>query len=58
MFITHSFSLVLAGSGLNETEWQAWGREPIAFPDLPVEATSTWRVFRTQERLQVAKPRG
>jgi formate hydrogenlyase transcriptional activator len=38
----------------NEIEWQGWGTEPIAFPDLPVEETSTWHVFRTQEPLHVA----
>jgi formate hydrogenlyase transcriptional activator len=38
----------------NEIEWQGWGTEPIAFPDLPFEETSTWHVFRTQEPLHVA----
>src|ERR1700681_1693325 len=38
----------------NEIEWHGWGTEPIAFPDLPVEETSTWHVFRTQEPLHVA----
>jgi GAF domain len=38
----------------NEIEWQGWGTEPIAFPDLPVEETSTWHVFCTQERLHIA----
>src|SRR5712671_4115924 len=38
----------------NEIEWQGWGTEPIAFPDLPVEETSTWHVFRTQKPLHVA----
>src|SRR3984957_9275178 len=38
----------------NQIEWQVWGTEPIAFPDLPVEETSTWHVFRTQEPLHVA----
>ena len=38
----------------NEIEWQGWGTEPIAFPDLPVEETSSWHVFRTQEPLHVA----
>jgi formate hydrogenlyase transcriptional activator len=38
----------------NEIEWQGWGTEPIAFPDLPVEETSTWHVFRTQEPLHIA----
>jgi formate hydrogenlyase transcriptional activator len=38
----------------NEIEWHEWGTEPIPFPDLPVEETSTWHVFRTQEPLHVA----
>jgi len=38
----------------NEIEWQGWGTEPIAFPDLPVEETSSWHVFRSQEPLHVA----
>ncbi len=38
----------------NEIEWQGWGTEPIAFPDLPVEETSAWHVFRTQKPLHVA----
>ncbi len=38
----------------NEIEWHEWGTQPIAFPDLPVEETSTWHVFRTQEPLHVA----
>jgi formate hydrogenlyase transcriptional activator len=38
----------------NEIEWQGWGTEPIAFPDLPFEETSTWHVFSTQEPLHVA----
>jgi len=38
----------------NEIEWHVWGTGPIAFPDLPVEETSSWHVFRTQEPLHVA----
>jgi formate hydrogenlyase transcriptional activator len=38
----------------HEIEWHGWGTEPIAFPDLPIEETSTWHVFRTQEPLHVA----
>src|SRR5882762_11041897 len=37
----------------NEIEWHEWGTEPIPLPDLPVEETSTWHVFRTQEPLHV-----
>jgi len=38
----------------NEIEWQGWGTEAIALPHLPVEETSNWRVFSTQEPLHVA----
>src|SRR3984957_5726726 len=38
----------------NEIEWQGWGTEAIALPDLPVEETSNWYVFSTQEPLHVA----
>jgi formate hydrogenlyase transcriptional activator len=38
----------------NEIEWQGWGTGAIALPDLPVEETSNWHVFRTQEPLHVA----
>jgi formate hydrogenlyase transcriptional activator len=38
----------------NEIEWQGWGTEAIALPDLPVEETSNWHVFSTQEPLHVA----
>ena len=38
----------------NEIEWHAWGTEPLPFPDLPIEETSTWHVFRTQEPVHIA----
>src|ERR1700730_7776107 len=38
----------------NEIEWHGWATEPIAFPDLPIAATSIWHVFRTQEPLHIA----
>jgi formate hydrogenlyase transcriptional activator len=38
----------------NEIEWHAWGTDPLPFPDIPIEETSTWHVFRTQEPLHVA----
>jgi transcriptional regulator with GAF, ATPase, and Fis domain len=38
----------------SEIEWQGWGTEAIALPDLPVEETSNWHVFRTQEPLHIA----
>jgi formate hydrogenlyase transcriptional activator len=38
----------------NEIEWQGWATEPIAFPDLPVEETSSWHVYNTQEPCHIA----
>ena len=38
----------------SEIEWHGWGTEALAFPDLPVQETSSWHVFRTQEPLHVA----
>src|ERR1700730_7645186 len=38
----------------SEIEWQGRVTEPVACSDLPVEETSTWNVFRTQEPLHVA----
>src|SRR5713101_5184583 len=38
----------------NEIEWHGWGTEPIAFPEVPVEETSSWHVFRTQQSLHIA----
>jgi formate hydrogenlyase transcriptional activator len=38
----------------NEIEWHGWGEGPIAFPDIPVEETSSWHVYRTQEALHIA----
>jgi formate hydrogenlyase transcriptional activator len=38
----------------NEIEWQGWGTEPIAFPDLPVEETASWHVYNTQEPCYIA----
>jgi formate hydrogenlyase transcriptional activator len=37
-----------------EIEWRGWGTEPIAFPDIPVEETSSWHVYHTQESLHIA----
>ena len=37
-----------------EIEWRGWGTEPIAFPDIPVEETSSWHVYHTQEPLHIA----
>ena len=49
----HLDALILKENS-SEIEWQGWGTEPIAFPDLPLEETSTWHVFRTQEPLHIA----
>jgi formate hydrogenlyase transcriptional activator len=38
----------------NEIEWHGWGTEPVVFSDLPIEETSIWHVFRTQEPLHIA----
>jgi formate hydrogenlyase transcriptional activator len=38
----------------NEIEWHGWGTEPVAFPDLPVEETSSWHVYNTQEPCHIA----
>ena len=45
----------------NEIEWQGWGTEPLAFPDLPVEETSTLACFPypgTAACCQAARARG
>jgi len=38
----------------NEIEWHGWGTEPVAFPDLPIEETSSWHVYNTQEPCHIA----
>ena len=38
----------------NEIEWHGWATEPIAFPDLLVEETSSWHVYNTQEPCHIA----
>src|SRR5882757_3769818 len=38
----------------SEIEWHGWGTEPVAFPDLPVEETSRWHVYNTQEPCHIA----
>jgi len=38
----------------SEIEWHGWGTEPVAFPDLPVEETSSWHVYNTQEPCHIA----
>src|SRR6266852_4596084 len=38
----------------NEIEWHGWGTKPFTFPDLPVEETSSWHVYNTQEPSHVA----
>ena len=37
-----------------EIEWHGWGTGPIAFPDVPIEETSSWHVYNTQEPLHIA----
>src|ERR1700722_4856616 len=37
-----------------EIEWQSWGEGPIAFPDIPIEETSSWHVHNTQEPCYIA----
>src|SRR6267378_6304718 len=38
----------------SEIEWHGWGTEPLAFPYLPVEETSSWHVYNTQEPCHIA----
>src|SRR6266403_1270457 len=38
----------------SEIEWHGWGTKPAAFPDLPVEETSSWHVYNTQEPCHIA----
>jgi formate hydrogenlyase transcriptional activator len=38
----------------SEIEWHGWGTEPVAFPSLPVEETSSWHVYNTQEPCHIA----
>src|SRR5882724_2537153 len=40
--------------GSNEIEWHGWGTEPFTFPNLPVEETSSWHVYNTQEPCHIA----
>ena len=37
-----------------EIEWHVGVEGPLPFPDVPVEVTSTWHVYHTQEPLHVA----
>src|SRR6266481_6859007 len=38
----------------SEVEWHGWGTEPHAFPYLPVQKTSSWHVYNTQEPCHIA----
>src|SRR5882757_968016 len=38
----------------SEIEWHEWGTKPAAFPNLPVEETSSWHVYNTQEPCHIA----
>ena len=46
--------LLIFEENSHEIEWHGWGTEPIAFPDIPVEETSSWHVYQTQEPLHIA----
>jgi formate hydrogenlyase transcriptional activator len=37
-----------------EIEWHVWGKGPLPFPDIPIEETSSWHVYNTQEPLHIA----
>ena len=37
-----------------QIEWHVWGKGPIPFPDMPIEETSIWHVYHTQEPLHIA----
>jgi formate hydrogenlyase transcriptional activator len=37
-----------------DIEWHLWGEGQIAFPDIPVEETSSWHVYNTQEPCHIA----
>src|SRR5882724_12647087 len=37
-----------------DIEWHVWGEGQIAFPDIPVEETSSWHVYNTQEPCHIA----
>jgi hypothetical protein len=37
-----------------EIDWHVWGKGRIAFPDIPIEETSSWHVCNTQEPCYIA----
>jgi formate hydrogenlyase transcriptional activator len=37
-----------------EIEWNAWGKGPLSFPELPPEELPAWYVYDTQETLHIA----
>jgi formate hydrogenlyase transcriptional activator len=54
----HHLDVVIFKDNSKEIEWHVWGKGPIAFPDLPVEETSMWHVYHTQEPLHIADYNG
>jgi formate hydrogenlyase transcriptional activator len=54
----HHLDVVIFKDDSKEIEWHVWGKGPIAFPDLPVEETSMWHVYHTQEPLHIADYNG
>jgi formate hydrogenlyase transcriptional activator len=54
----HHLDVVVFKDNSNEIEWHVWGKGAIAFPDLPIEETSMWHVYHTQEPLHIADYNG
>jgi formate hydrogenlyase transcriptional activator len=54
----HHLDVVVFRDNSKEIEWHVWGKGPIAFPDLPIEETSMWHVYHTQEPLHIADYNG
>jgi formate hydrogenlyase transcriptional activator len=54
----HHLDVVVFKDNSKEIEWHVWGKGPIAFPDLPIEETSMWHVYHTQEPLHIADYNG
>jgi formate hydrogenlyase transcriptional activator len=54
----HHLDVVVFKDNSKEIEWHVWGKGPVAFPDLPIEETSMWHVYHTQEPLHIADYNG
>ena len=54
----HHLDVVIFKDNSKEIESHVWGKGPIAFPDLPIEETSMWHVYHTQEPLHIADYNG